>query len=59
MLYCAIQFLIKTVCFIISNSDSKQFEFTYLTKLLSTFKVSPSFSKEQENVKKRGDVQTL
>ena len=30
------------VCFIISNSDSNQFEFSYLTKLLSTFKVRPS-----------------
>ena len=29
------------VCFIISNSDSNQFEFSYLTKLLSTFKVRP------------------
>ena len=32
------------VCFIISNSESKQFEFGYLTKLLSTFKVRPSLS---------------
>ena len=30
------------VCFITSNSDSNQFEFSYLTKLLSTFKVKPS-----------------
>ena len=29
------------VCFIISNSDSNQFEFIYLAKLLSTFKVRP------------------
>ena len=27
------------VCFTISNSDSNQFEFSYLTKLLSPFKV--------------------
>ena len=39
----------KTVCFIISNSN--QFEFTCLTKLISTFKVRPSLSKEQENIK--------
>ena len=30
------------VCFIISNSDSNQFEFSYVTNLLSTFKVRPS-----------------
>ena len=29
------------VCFIISNSDCNQFEFSYLIKLLSTFKVKP------------------
>ena len=29
------------VCFIISNSDSNQFDFSYLTKLLRTFKVRP------------------
>ena len=28
-------------CFIISNDDSNQFEFNYLTKLQSTFKVMP------------------
>ena len=27
---------------LLSNSDSNQFEFSYLTKLLSTFKVRPS-----------------
>ena len=30
------------LCFIISNSDSNKFEFSYLTKLLSAFKVMPS-----------------
>ena len=30
------------VCFIILNRDFNQFEFSYLTKLLSTFKVRPS-----------------
>ena len=30
------------LCFIISNSDRKHFGFSYLTKLLSTFKVRPS-----------------
>ena len=30
------------VCFIISNSDNNQFDFSYLTKLLSTFKIRPS-----------------
>ena len=30
------------VFFIVSNSDSNQFEFSYLTKLLSSFKVRPN-----------------
>ena len=30
------------VYFILSNIDSNQFEFSYLAKLLSTFKVKPS-----------------
>ena len=30
------------VCFIVSNSDCNQFEFSYLTKLLITFKAKPS-----------------
>ena len=30
------------VCFIILNRDFNQFEFSYLAKLLSTFKVRPS-----------------
>ena len=38
------------ICFIISNSDSDQFEFSYLTKLLSAFNRNSSLDAFHDQV---------